>query len=77
MIRATIARIGPLRQAETPSELAERIIAGDEAASAVGVLTSIYELARFSEDQLDEAMVRQAQEARLEITGRWGEPGRR
>jgi hypothetical protein len=62
--------VGPIRSTETPSELARRI-EGDETDAALGVLTGIYELARFSQQPLDESFVRRAQEARAAIIGRW------
>jgi hypothetical protein len=68
-------RMGPIAATETPSELARRIAAGDEDNVALIVLTGIYELARFSLQPLDEALVHQAQEARATIIGRWEEPG--
>ena len=51
-------RMGPLPGAETPSELARRIEAAETSDPALGVLTGIYELARFSEHQLDESVDR-------------------
>lgn len=68
-------RMGPIAATETPSELARRIAAVDEDNAALTVLTGIYELARFSLQPLDEALVFQAQEARATIIGRWEEPG--
>ena len=68
-------RVGPLRAGETPSELARRIEGPDAGESPVGVLTEIFELARFSDHLLDELIVRRAREARMEIAGDWEEPG--
>ncbi len=67
--------MGPIAGTETPSELARRIAAADEDNAALGILTGIYELARFSLQPLDEALVLAAQEARASIIGRWEEPG--
>jgi len=67
-------RMGPLPGAETPSELARRIEAAETSDPALGVLTGIYELARFSVQPLDESVVREAEEARIAIVGRWEEP---
>jgi hypothetical protein len=69
-LTAALRRVGPIRSTETPSELARRI-EGDETDAALGVLTGIYELARFSQQPLDESFVRRAQEARAAIIGRW------
>ena len=69
--------MGPAGPAETPSESARRIVGGEAASSPVGVLIGIYEMARFGEDRLDESLVRQAEEARVEIVGRWADPDRR
>lgn len=74
-LSAARRRSGPLPVAETPSELARRIEAADPDNPSVGVLTGIYELARFSEHSLDESIARQAHEARLAIMGRWEQPG--
>jgi hypothetical protein len=74
-LAAARERIGPIPGAETPSELARRIEAAQTGDPALGVLTGIYELARFSLQPLDESDVRQAQEARASIIGRWEEPG--
>ncbi|HUP17434.1 MAG TPA: DUF4129 domain-containing protein [Acidimicrobiia bacterium] len=74
-LTATRERIGPIPGTETPSELARRIEAAETSEAALGVLTGIYELARFSLQPLDESVVRQAQEARATIVGRWEEPG--
>ena len=68
-------RMGPIARTETPSELAGRIAAAEEDNAALSALTGIYELARFSLQPLDEALVIQAQEARAAIIGRWEEPG--
>jgi hypothetical protein len=74
-LTAARQRMGPIPGTETPSELARRIEAAEESGSALEVLTGIYELARFSRQVLDESDVRQAQEARATIIGRWEEPG--
>ena len=74
-LTATRERIGPIPSTETPSELARRIEDAETSKAALGVLTGIYELARFSLQPLDESVVRQAQEARATIVGRWDEPG--
>lgn len=68
-------RLGPIPGAETPAELAVRIEVVEASNPAVGVLTRIYEKARFSIQPLDETVVRQAQEARTAIIGGWEEPG--
>ena len=68
-------RMGPIARTETPSELARRMAAAEEDNAALSALTGIYELARFSLQPLDEALVIQAQEARARIIGRWEEPG--
>ncbi len=74
-LTATRERIGPIPGAETPSELVRRIEAAETNEAAVGVLTGIYELARFSLQPLDESAVQQAQEARATIVARWEQPG--
>jgi hypothetical protein len=74
-LTAARERMGPIPGAETPSELSRRIGAAEPIDPALGVLTGIYELARFSLQPLDESVVRQAQEARATIIGRWDEPG--
>lgn len=74
-LEAARLRFGPIARTETPSELARRIEAADEDNAAFGVLTGIYEVARFSLQPLDEGLVRQAQEARAIIVERWEEPG--
>lgn len=74
-LTATRQRIGPIPGTETPSELARRIEAAEMSEAALGVLTGIYELARFSLQPLDESVVRRAQEARTTIVDRWAEPG--
>lgn len=73
-LTAARQRLGPLPGAETPSELARRIEATETSDPAPGVLTGIYELARFSLRPLDESLVREAEEARVAIVGRWKEP---
>jgi hypothetical protein len=74
-LTAARQRMGPIHGTETPSELARRISAAEERDAALEVLTGIYELARFSLQPLDESVVRQAQEARATIIGRWEQPG--
>jgi len=74
-LTAARQRMGPISGTETPSELARRIEAADESDPALGALTGIYELARFSLQPLDESLVRRAQEARATIIGRWEERG--
>ena len=74
-LTAARQRMGPIPGTETPSELARRIEAADESDAALLALTGIYELARFSRQPLDESLVRQAQDARATIIGRWEAPG--
>jgi Domain of unknown function (DUF4129) len=74
-LTAARQRMGPIPGSETPAELARRIEAAEQRDAALEVLTGIYELARFSLQPLDEAVVRQAQEARATIIGRWEAPG--
>ncbi len=74
-LTAARERLGPIPGTETPGELAVRIEVAEAGNPAVGVLTRIYEKARFSVQPLDETVVRQAQEARAAIIGRWDEPG--
>jgi hypothetical protein len=74
-LTAVRQRIGPIPGTETPSELARRIEGAEANDVALGMLTSIYEVARFSMRPLDESVVRQAQEARATVVRRWEEPG--
>jgi hypothetical protein len=74
-LTAARQRMGPIPGTETPSELARRIEAVEERDAALEVLTGIYELARFSLQPIDESVVRQAQEARATIIGRWEQLG--
>jgi hypothetical protein len=67
-------RVGPIPGTETPSELARRIEGAEASTPALGILTRIYEVARFSAQTLDETAARQAQEARLVIVASWEEP---
>lgn len=73
-LTAARQRLGPIPGTETPSELARRIETAERGGPALGVLTGIYELARFSLQPLDESVVRQAQEARAEIVSGWEAP---
>jgi hypothetical protein len=73
-LAAARVRVGPLPGTETPSELARRIEATETRIPALGILTGIYEVARFSVQPLDESAARRAQEARLTIVARWEEP---
>jgi hypothetical protein len=47
-LAATRERMGPISGAETPSELARRIEVDEASNPALGILTGIYEVARFS-----------------------------
>ena len=67
-------RLGPIPGTETPSELARRIEVAETSTPALGILTRIYEVARFSAQTLDESAASQAQEARLMIVASWVEP---